>query len=282
MRDTRVRNPPPLPGWPIWGIISRVGGVIGGILWPTEMGSGELTPEQQREGRERYERNEAEQIARERAELERRIEDLEVARERAWPTPEPVPLPPMPAPQPVPLPLPLPLPSPAPSPTAAPQPRFPDEPILDTSQWQLPRFPQRSRQTAPRAWRMTNTVPQITNTPTPTTPTTPSSPPFPTPAPTPTPTLPQPSPPTLAHPSPPFTDPLTQNPSLTGFNPQLLGSAPPATRTPSRSRECQCDPKPKKKKQRRKCAVRGDVVWASGPNKGKRAGSRCITFEDFL
>lgn len=64
--------------------------------------------------------------------------------------------------------------------------------------------------------------------------------------------------------------------SLTAFQPQVLGSAPPRLRTRTRTRECQCEPKPRKPK--RECRASASVVWAGGPNKGKIAGRRCYSF----
>jgi len=80
-----------------------------------------------------------------------------------------------------------------------------------------------------------------------------------------------------ATPTPIPTPSPTGNP-LTGFNPQVASSAPPALRTRTRTRECRCDPERKKRKKPRECTARGQLVWASGPKKGKPAGSRCIAF----
>lgn len=66
---------------------------------------------------------------------------------------------------------------------------------------------------------------------------------------------------------------------LTAFQPAVSSSAPPTMRTRTRTRECHCDSKPKKRRKPRECTTRGQLVWASGPKKGKPAGTRCVTFK---
>lgn len=65
---------------------------------------------------------------------------------------------------------------------------------------------------------------------------------------------------------------------LTSLNTITASFSPPSTPTRTRTRECHCDDRPKKPKKRRPCEARGQLVWASGPKKGKPAGSRCIRF----
>jgi len=104
----------------------------------------------------------------------------------------------------------------------------------------------------------------------------------------------------------PFTDPLTQtfadstprvygasSPSikapagtpaagtnpLTGSNTWLVQSSPPRTPTRTRTRTSECNCKPKRRKKSRDCNVRGNLMWVSGPKKGKPAGSRCVRFK---
>lgn len=74
-------------------------------------------------------------------------------------------------------------------------------------------------------------------------------------------------------PSVPTLTPAT--PPLTGLNPTVLSS--PQTRTSSS--RCNCNCQGKKRGKPRKCLRRGAVVWASGQNKGKVAGSKCLAFE---
>lgn len=80
-----------------------------------------------------------------------------------------------------------------------------------------------------------------------------------------------------------FVDPLTpiSTPTgapLTGPQASVASSAPPITPTRTRTREDRCKCKPKKRKKSRECSARGQLVWASGPKKGKPAGSRCYAF----
>lgn len=80
-------------------------------------------------------------------------------------------------------------------------------------------------------------------------------------------------------------DPLTVLPTpgidpLTPFQPRLLpspggGYAPNA---PSTNRYCE-ELQRRKRQKRRKCKQRANVVWASGPLKGRIAGTRCLEFE---
>jgi hypothetical protein len=88
---------------------------------------------------------------------------------------------------------------------------------------------------------------------------------------------PTPAPGSLPSPFPSVVpSPLTQPGALplTGFNANPLPFAQAET---ARDR-CHC-PKPKRKKAR-KCGVRGNVVWQSGPKKGQLAGTRCVTWRD--
>jgi len=86
--------------------------------------------------------------------------------------------------------------------------------------------------------------------------------------------------PTLTAPTPtPTPVPLPQ--SLTAIQTATLGSTPPMLRTRTRTRDCKCEqPKKRKRKRTRKCRARAVVVWASGPRKGKPAGTRCISWEN--
>jgi len=256
----------------VWGIVSgigrRIGGVIGGIMIPGELGSGELTPEQVRN----IER------ALEQAERERAVGDrmLQEVYDRHWPQPIELPPPqmppplPMPEPRPVALPVPDPVvsgapapsPTPAPAPVRTPRPTRPARrawpPIISgllgrlltpggTIQQDLSRFmPQ----------ELMPDVPTPTTTPTP---------------------VPVPNVPTTPNPGTPATP--SQPTPLTPFEPQVLGSSPPRVRTRTRQRECECDPPKRKRQKRRKCRTRANVVWASGPKKGKFAGTRCIDWE---
>lgn len=80
-----------------------------------------------------------------------------------------------------------------------------------------------------------------------------------------------------ASPTPSASAPFASPSSLTGT--LTSSGAPPFSRTATRTREChcrKCNDKPRKKP--RKCFARGQLVWASGPKKGKPAGSRCIKF----
>jgi len=91
---------------------------------------------------------------------------------------------------------------------------------------------------------------------------------------TPLPSSPLPSP----LPSSPLPSPLPLPQPLTQFNTASAGFSPPSTPTRTRTRECHCDDRPKKRKKPRPCNARGLLIWASGPKKGKPAGSRCIRF----
>ncbi len=77
-------------------------------------------------------------------------------------------------------------------------------------------------------------------------------------------------------------DPVTPSlptpaaPPLTGLNPQLLSST--ATRPATTSSSCQCGPK--KRGKPRKCLARAQVVWKGGRQKGKVAGTKCLSFEN--
>lgn len=73
------------------------------------------------------------------------------------------------------------------------------------------------------------------------------------------------------------TSALPTTADLTGFQAQVLGSSPPRIGTRTRTRECQCEPK--RKKPARKCRARAPVKWAGGPKIGQLAGTRCISFE---
>lgn len=83
-----------------------------------------------------------------------------------------------------------------------------------------------------------------------------------TPSPSPSPPSPQPSPAPVPSPMP--------GPGLTPLNTQ-------SARSPPRNRRCHCSPK--KRKPPRECTTRGQLIWASGPKKGKPAGSRCVNFK---
>lgn len=84
--------------------------------------------------------------------------------------------------------------------------------------------------------------------------------------------------PTTSTPSAPST-PISPTEPLTSINTRAANSAPPRQRTRTRTRECHCDPKPKRRKPARECNARGQLVWASGPKKGRPAGSRCVSFK---
>lgn len=66
---------------------------------------------------------------------------------------------------------------------------------------------------------------------------------------------------------------------LTGFNTQVLGSSPPRARARQRTTEDRCRCKTKPRKKPRECGARGNLMWVSGPKKGKPAGSRCVSFK---
>lgn len=73
---------------------------------------------------------------------------------------------------------------------------------------------------------------------------------------------------------PPGIDPLTPIRS----QPVPLPSGSGSTRTPSLNDYCKQEAK-KKREKRRKCRVRGNVVWSSGSKKGQLAGTKCMEFE---
>lgn len=227
--------------------IGRVIPGIGGVIFPSELGSGELTPEDM-----------IEQVLREARDVPEPILPT-----GAQPSLPPIPQPSMPAP-PIPQPEmqwpsppssvhtpPLPMPSP---PTSAPPQPMPTR----TRSTTRTRSPVPSSLQPEPWWRlisrtMTRAVPRLsTNT----------SQRFATP--------------TSSASS--ATDPLTRaiTSSLTGLQSSTLSSAPPRVRTRTRQRECQCDHgKKRRKKSERECRQRYNVVWASGPKKGKVAGTRC-------
>lgn len=172
------------------------------------------------------------------------------------------PLPTIPQPQPpqmrVPAPAPLPAPAPAPMPVPAP----PTTPRSQTTTPGRSRLPEQlarvllgalSRSTPRSSFTLGTIARQFVN--------------------------PAPSTPGMTNtPTPGVTATPIPTPGLTPFNTPSASFSPPSTPTRTRTRECHCDDKPKKRKPRRRCDARGQLVWASGPKKGKPAGSRCIRF----
>lgn len=67
---------------------------------------------------------------------------------------------------------------------------------------------------------------------------------------------------------------------LTPIEAPQLTSTPP--RVPAATDPCRELTKRKRKEQRRTCAIRYNVAWTSGPQKGKLAGSRCFKWERFV
>lgn len=175
----------------------------------------------------------------------------------------PTPLPPAPLPVPAPAPLPAPLPAPVPS-IPAPQPPSTPRSQSTTPGRTLGRelarivlgalSRQRSSWTLPKSWPTSlGTSPALGAIATAT--------PMPVPVPTPAAALPSAS---VA--------------PLTALSTATASFSPPRIPTRTRTRECHCDDRPKKRAKRRPCAARGQLTWASGPKKGKPAGSRCIRF----
>lgn len=255
----RVIDPPPPGGWSVilrgLGGLGGVIGGIGGLLWPSNVAPGVLTPEQLEEAT-RAGREEAE---REAAELERALEELARARERAWPTPQPVPLPPLaPIPTPAPpvfSPAPRPAPTPAPRAPAAPAPRAPAAP--------------RSQPVTPQRWSLSPWLTLALLTPGLTGSTARTL------------TAPRPADP-LTPVRPPFGDPLTPGNPLTPSMPTPSGLTPfnrPPLQSRTRQDRCRCKKcKEPKRRKKRKCLERAQLSWRTGRKKGQPAGSRCVRF----
>jgi hypothetical protein len=73
----------------------------------------------------------------------------------------------------------------------------------------------------------------------------------------------------------PFARPISP-PGLTPINPAQL----PLPRTASSPQNDYCKEQARKKrKKQRECKQRRNVVWASGPLKGRLAGTKCQEFE---
>jgi len=75
--------------------------------------------------------------------------------------------------------------------------------------------------------------------------------------------------------------PSSSSSPLTSPQASPLSSRPPPrspTRTRTKEDRCHCKTKPRKKA--RECGARGQLMWVSGPKKGKPAGSRCVSFKD--
>jgi len=299
-------RPQPSPVWPtVGGIIGRLGGAIAGIFWPTEMGDGELTPEQQREGRERYEASEeAKADAIRGEELARAVREMEAARAAQWPgryhrpqvegtagglLEQEVPAPVIPE-RPVPVPVPeMTPPAPATFPRSETSQRTP--PSSSPRSSSTPR-PSRTRTPTPQpslgqellealleglisgasSWarNRARTIGQEAfslPTPAPSTPTFPFSPatPFADP---------------LTPPRVPGMDPLTPprgNP-LTSINTGSVGFGPPRVPSTQGEEQDRCRCKPKKRKPARKCHAKAGLRWVGGPKSGQLAGSRCYAF----
>lgn len=228
----------------MWGILGRAAGVLGGIMWPSDIDPGVPTEKQRAD--ELLDVLELPQLG--------RILEVHVPRvERRAPLPTPAP-----ATRTVPNPLqgpPTPVRQPAPVSQTPPQPSTmgigaPEvfQPVLSLP---LPRS----------AWtvRSRSTPGSQTLTPGAPIPASPFAPPTTTTS----------SPP-RALPTSPFTPPLTG----VETGPVTSSSLRIPTRTPTRTRECQCEPK--RRKKQRKCLARAPLVWAGGPKKGKPAGTRCI------
>ena len=269
-------------GFPVWGILGRAAGAIGGILWPSEMGSGVLSPEQMREAVERYEElNRVPMPPLPRTPAERGFGDIRHSMPRPapdFPIPTPAPtieLPPVIVEAPAPVPIPTPTPTSSPTPTPRPTPssaRVPQPTSSPSSPpwWSIlsSAIPSsaRSRMTVPSSRLFVNpfaSTAGMTNTLT--QPTTATS------------SLPGSPSPTTG------TSSMPSSSSLTGFNTSLLGSTPPRIPTQTRTAEeepCRC--KPKRKKKDRKCRAKAPLRWAGGPKKGQLAGNRCISWEDLL
>lgn len=240
---------------PVVRRLGRVLGPIGGIFdiaIPSELGSGELSTEDM---------------------IEQVLRDAEQSREPVFPPPPSPPLPPMPSPSipppsfpqpetswpaPIPSPMPLPMPLPLPSPPVTgrqPRPSTPSTTSTGPASATPPWWQLISR-TIPRAASRTRsfTWPSVSGLT--------SSPSWPSPS--------QPS--ASGAPSPATT--TGAQPSarqLTEFQRSGLTSTP----TQTRERRCECKPK---RKKARKCRTRLQVVWKSGPNKGKAAGTRCASW----
>lgn len=243
----RTERVPPV----VIGAVGRILGALGGIFWPSPLGSGEPTPDEIRE-------------------MER----------RARPTPNPLtaPAPPPPPdtrgrelgeldvpelPRRTPLPLPLPAPGPVGPPTPAPTtprsqtttPARPStqgigapevfEPFLDLTRLLRSR-PRRSSPPS-RAFR-----PGTLTTPGPGT--VPFAPPLP----------PAPSSPALPSPLTPFETTVLPSPR----------TAPGRAVPPNDPCRCSTTRKP-----RRKCLERAPVEFSAGRYKGRPAGTRCVRFQ---
>jgi hypothetical protein len=61
---------------------------------------------------------------------------------------------------------------------------------------------------------------------------------------------------------------------LTAFGGSLIPSTPTATRTDN------CDCKPKKRGPRRECLERAPIKWSGGRRKGKAAGTKCVRWRN--
>jgi hypothetical protein len=281
-------NRPSGPGWPIIGpAIGRIFGGIAGVLWPGEAGDGELTPEQQREGRERYEASrEAEEDRRRWDLFEEQLRRIERDSAMEWPgTYEPG------------------------------RQRFPKQAVEDMPD----PFQVEARQPAPRPYSVPVPTPEIGPLPAPTpwprgvSSTSPdpggsaSSQTIPAPSiPSPS-TIPWPQIATaigsLLGPNPlgrmprswqtvpdaivssivssiPGVSIPSAMPSgnpLTSINTGLLGSSPPFT--PSAQQQSEDDRCRPKRKKARKCRARAGLRWVGGPKSGQMAGSRCYSFK---
>jgi hypothetical protein len=294
-------TPPSSPVWPIvGGVLGRAIGGIVGIFWPTEMGDGELTPEQQREGRERYEASEEAKADAIRAdELEYAIRNLEAARASQWPGryhrpqdpdavggimgqeyPQPVIEPNVPTPVPRELTPPSPAihtpssrssssssSSPTPSQARVPRPTSSPSPSPSTFGQELLEALLEGLLSGASSWarNRARTIAQEALS-------------QPTPAP--------------AMPANPFVDPLTPpripgldpltpprgNP-LTSSNPMSVGSGAPSIPRSQETDQDRCRTKPKKRKKPRKCAAKAGLRWVGGPKSGELAGSRCYAFK---
>lgn len=240
-RLDRAPRAPSAP--PLWGLFGRVLGGVGAILWPSEIGGGDLTPEQRAEAERAF----TDELERQRRTQVGPVPPPDMPDELPWPF-APVPLPQLPEPEPPILPPPLPdlepeLPEPVSERDTRPRP-----PPLSEPWFQFGRLPD-VRQ---RAQRMTNPFP-MTNTM-----------PFAQP-------MPQPS-----------VQPL-QPPALTPFEATGVASQPlPQTMTSSWSSgggdPCGCNSTRPRRKQR-KCRQSAPVIWGGGPRKGQIAGNRCFSWE---
>lgn len=299
--EWRPERPPPSPVWPIFGAVARVAGAVAGVLWPSELGNSELTPEQQQEARDAFERNNAEQLAAERTQLERTLREYERTHAAEWPgryhRPQvegtaggilegEYPLPP-PAKLPEPELVRMTPPAPAIHPTPT-----PEELVRSRSSSSPSSSPTPSRARVPQPMQIPQWTPwaivgalsgvlsssttgsrsriaqELFSQPTPDLPL--PQIPSATPAPFVDP---------LTPPRVPGTDPLTS--PLTPFNTTPVGSSPPQVPTSSSTDQdrCRCGPKRKPRKKPRKCVARAGLRWVGGPKSGELAGSRCYAFK---